>query len=249
MTSTAVRQIPTEVLGIITGVESDDIPKPANRHAATLTAAEMGAVAHLYRGEVYRSTIWRTRLDTTTNWAVVTTGVALSVSFSSPSASSLPLLLVGPIVFVFLLFEGRRYRYFNVWRARARLMETDFYAPMLSGCGCTLDGEWNLMLAGDYRKPLFHISICRAIGRRLRKNYAYIFLMQLLAYYGKLIVHPGPLQNADDLIGRAAIGPIPGEFVIFAGVVFHGVWVCFAIGTFSIELRARRDSRSLITIA
>ena len=44
------------------------------------SAAEIGALAHLYRGEVYRSTIWRTRLDTTTNWAVVTLGVALSIS-------------------------------------------------------------------------------------------------------------------------------------------------------------------------
>lgn len=31
-----------------------------------LDSAEMGAIAHLYRGEVYRSTIWRTRLDNTT---------------------------------------------------------------------------------------------------------------------------------------------------------------------------------------
>ena len=30
-----------------------------------------------YRGEMYRSTVWRTRLDTTTNWSVVTTGIAL----------------------------------------------------------------------------------------------------------------------------------------------------------------------------
>src|SRR6266436_9187103 len=47
------------------------------------SAAEIGALAHLYRGEVYRSTAWRTRLDSTTNWAVVTTGIALSTSFSS----------------------------------------------------------------------------------------------------------------------------------------------------------------------
>ena len=53
---------------------------PAKRHAADLqefSAAEITALAHLYRGEVYRSTIWRTRLDTTTNWSVVTLGVAL----------------------------------------------------------------------------------------------------------------------------------------------------------------------------
>jgi uncharacterized membrane protein len=29
------------------------------------SAAEIGALAHLYRGEVYRSTAWRTRLDST----------------------------------------------------------------------------------------------------------------------------------------------------------------------------------------
>ena len=49
--------------------------------------AEMGALAHLYRGEVYRSTIWRTRLDQTTNWAVVTTGLAMSLTFSGPWSS------------------------------------------------------------------------------------------------------------------------------------------------------------------
>jgi uncharacterized membrane protein len=45
-------------------------------------AAAIGALAHLYRGEVYRSTMWRTRLDNTTNWAVATLGIALSVTFS-----------------------------------------------------------------------------------------------------------------------------------------------------------------------
>jgi uncharacterized membrane protein len=58
----------------------------------TFDSAEMGAIAHLYRGEVYRSTIWRTRLDNTTNWSIVTMGIALSTTFSSPQASP---LLVG----------------------------------------------------------------------------------------------------------------------------------------------------------
>ena len=99
----------------------------------TFDAAEMGAIAHLYRGEVYRSTIWRTRLDNTTNWAIVTMGIALSTTFSSPEASPLPLLLVGLLIAVFLGMEARRYRYFNVWRARARWLETNFYAPMFTG--------------------------------------------------------------------------------------------------------------------
>src|SRR6476660_10111302 len=86
-------------------------------------AAAIGALAHLYRGEVYRSTMWRTRLDATTNWAVLTLGIALSVTFSPQNASPLPLLLAGILCIVFLIFEARRYRYFNVWRARARWME------------------------------------------------------------------------------------------------------------------------------
>src|SRR5215831_10898406 len=110
-------------------------PAPSTDQKAEFTAAEIGAIAHLYRGEVYRSTVWRTRLDSTTNWAVVTTGIALSVTYSSTEASPLPLVLVGLLVSVFLLFEARRYRYFNVWRARARLLETDFYAPMIKGEG------------------------------------------------------------------------------------------------------------------
>lgn len=71
-------------------------------------------LAHLYRGEMYRSKVWRTRLDATTNWAVATTGIALSVSFSNPGNSPLPLILVAVMALVFLAIEARRYRYFDI---------------------------------------------------------------------------------------------------------------------------------------
>jgi len=114
-------------------------------------AAEIGAIAHLYRGEVYRSTVWRTRLDNTTNWAVAGLGLALSVSFSRSEASALPILLIGILIVVFLIFESRRYRYFNVWRARARWLETNFYTPMLNGQAARAD--WREVLARDYCDP------------------------------------------------------------------------------------------------
>src|SRR5438477_12999940 len=85
--------------------------------------AHITALSHLYRGEVYRSTVWRTRLDATTNWAVVTTGLALSLTYSSETASPLPLVLVGLLVAVFLLIEGRRYRFFDFFRIRAHTLE------------------------------------------------------------------------------------------------------------------------------
>lgn len=216
---------------------------------AEFTSAEMGALAHLYRGEVYRSTIWRTRLDTTTNWAVLVTGVSFSVAFGSAGATALPLVLVGLLVTVFLLQEARRYRYFNVWRARARLMETDFYAPMLRGFGGIRDQRWNTLLANDFDKPKFHISYARAVGRRLRKNYVWVFAIQLLAYCGKLAIHPGPLENAAQLFQRAVIGPVPGHVVLMGGVLFYGFWIVFALWTYGVERAARRDHRTLITIA
>src|SRR6476646_4567741 len=110
------------LLQVISGdAVMEAIEPPSRPHQ--FNAAAIGALAHLYRGEVYRSTMWRTRLDATTNWAVLTLGIALSVTFSTQNASPLPLLLAGILCIVFLIFEARRYRYFNVWRARARWME------------------------------------------------------------------------------------------------------------------------------
>src|SRR2546429_5781916 len=131
-----------------------------------LDAAEMGAIAHLYRGEVYRSTIWRTRLDNTTNWSIVTMGIALSTTFSSPEASPLPLVLVGLLLAVFLGMEARRYRYFNVWRARARWLELNFYAPMFTGEA--RDDSWHAILARDSTAPRHPISFARPASTPLR---------------------------------------------------------------------------------
>src|SRR5246127_3487622 len=136
---------------------SDAKPRP------TFDPAEMGAIAHLYRGEVYRSTTWRTRLDNTTNWPIVTMGIALSTTFSSPEASPLPLVLVGLLLAVFLGMEARRYRYFNVWRARARWLEMNFYAPIFTGEA--RDDSWQVILARDYTAPRHHISFVRAAGQ------------------------------------------------------------------------------------
>lgn len=197
------------------------------------SAAEIGALAHLYRGEVYRSTVWRTRLDTTTNWAVVTLGVALSISFSSPEASSLPLILVGVLLLLFLALEARRYRYFNVWRARSRWLETHFYAPMLKDGDLHTEENWQAILSQDYLKPTFHIGFATSIARRVRRNYLWILLIQALAYVGKLIIHPTPAEDLATFLQRADIGPLPGEIVLAIGVLYLlvgtglAVWVRF----------------------
>jgi uncharacterized membrane protein len=197
-------------------------------------AAEIGALAHLYRGEVYRSIVWRTRLDNTTNWAVAGLGIALSISFSNKEASALPLLLIGALIAVFLFFEARRYRYFNVWRARARWMEEHFYAPMLLGKSAPQGCEWEQVLAHDYCEP-HHISLTRAIGRRLRRNYSYVLVIQMLAYVGKIAVHPTAVASFQEFVERASIGHLPGAIVLCAGLLFNEGWIAFALITYRLD--------------
>jgi uncharacterized membrane protein len=209
--------------------------------------ATIGALAHLYRGEIYRSTIWRTRLDNTTNWAVVTLGIALSVTFSSQEASPLPLLLAGILSIVFLIFEARRYRYFNVWRARARWLERNFYAPMLRGEDLKSDTHWTKVLANDYCEPRHHISLARAMGRRLRRNYIWILGIQTVAYYGKIAIHPVPVSSLSELVRRASLGPIPGELMLLAGVIFSAGWIGFAAITLFLD-RAKHGPGPRVTM-
>ncbi|MBL8092514.1 MAG: DUF2270 domain-containing protein, partial [Anaerolineales bacterium] len=78
----------------------------------------------------FRANVWRQRLDTTTNWAVVATGATLSIAFSQSEVHHGIILLNTLLVLWFLFIEARRYRYYELWSYRVRLMETDFYAAM-----------------------------------------------------------------------------------------------------------------------
>jgi uncharacterized membrane protein len=218
--------------------------EPQAKQRKTLDAAEIGAIAHLYRGEVYRSTIWRTRLDTTTNWAVVTLGIALSISYSSPAASPLPLVLVGILIVFFLMLEARRYRYFNVWRARCRWLETHFYAPMLDEGDLHLEEGWQSTLAEDYLRPRYHVTLRVALGRRIRRNYFWILLIQTAAYAGKLMVHPEPLAHPMQFVERAAIGPVPGVAVLLMGVLYCLSWGLVAFWSWRDDVRRAKRRRN-----
>jgi uncharacterized membrane protein len=201
------------------------------QHEHPFNPAELGMLAHLYRGEMYRSKIWRTRLDATTNWAVATTGIALSVSFSNPANSPLPLVLVTLMSLVFLLIEARRYRYFDIWRTRVRILETGLYGPILRGEGVRVDSGWNQKLALDYEKLRFHITFLEALGRRLRRNYSFMFGVQAFSYITKIWVHPIPIESLQELWQHAAIGPIQGQAVLACGLLFHASLIAVAVLT------------------
>ena len=119
---------------------------------------------------------------------------------------------------------------------------------MIRGEGIRLGVGWTELLAKDYCAPRYHINFARAIGRRLRRTYVWIFVIQAVAYYGKLAIHPTPLGSLADVWERVAIGPIPGGLVVVAGVLFHGGWALFALVTYRIEIASRRERRSLIAM-
>jgi uncharacterized membrane protein len=101
-----------------------------------------------------------------------------------------------------------------------------------------IENGWNEILYQDYRAPNLHITLLEAAGRRLRRNYGWIFAIQVTAYVGKLLIHPVPVASLADLWERAAIGFVPGQLVLLAGLVFHGTWLTIAIVT----LRSRRGA-------
>ena len=61
------------------------------------------AMVHLFRAEVSRANVWRQRLDTTTNWAVITTGAVISLAFTQEHVSHLVILLNLLLLTIFLI--------------------------------------------------------------------------------------------------------------------------------------------------
>lgn len=188
------------------------------------------AMVHFYRGEVQRSNTWRNRLDTTTNWAVLTAGATLSFAFSSESNPHFVIIINSILIAYFLIMEARRYRYYEIWSNRVRILETQYLAQMLTPEKVTKD-EWAEHLAHDLLTPRFTISEWEAIGRRLRRNYWWIFLLLALSWNLKVYLHPTPALTFHAFLERASVGVVPGSFVFAIGVFFNAVLLIFGIAT------------------
>jgi uncharacterized membrane protein len=189
------------------------------------------AMAHFYRGEVQRSNTWRNRLDTTTNWAVISSGAMLSFAFSSPNTPHFVIPVESILVAVFLLMEARRYRYYEIWSSRVRVMETGYLARMLAPDAVPPDKEWASHLASDLLTPHFTISVWEAIGRRLRRNYIWLFALLALSWNLKVYLYPSPANNFDEFLSRAQVGLMPGSIVFLVGFVFNATLFIFAMST------------------
>jgi len=191
------------------------------------------AMVHFFRAEVQRANVWRQRLDTTTNWAVVTTGAAISIAFAQ-TGNHVVILLNIMLVTIFLIIEARRYRYYELWAYRVRLMETDFFAPMLVP-PFHPSADWAEALSESLLHPHHPISTLESIGRRLRRNFLYIYLVIGAAWLGKLWLMPIPASATPEFIRRAAIGPVTGEVILLAVAAFGALMLLIGFGTVGLQ--------------
>jgi uncharacterized membrane protein len=112
-----------------------------------------------------------------------------------------------------------------------RMMEASIYVPLLRLERVRVDSGWNEALARDYERLRFHISFWEAVGRRLRRNYSFLFAVQAVSYAAKICIHPTPVRSLNDLWDHAAIGPLPGEVVLTIGILFHAGLITLGILT------------------
>ncbi|KMO41683.1 membrane protein [Methylobacterium variabile] len=211
-------------------------------------AETITVLAHYHRAEIARMAGWRDRIDRTTNWAITVIAAMLSVSLSTPTAHHGVLLFAMLLVLLLLGIEARRYRFFDVYRTRVRRLERHYYAEVFDP-GATADPGWARMLAEDLRHPMFHIGLREAFGRRLRRNYGWMFGILLLAWVLKItsarLQDAGPrlpeagaaetVHGLPEILAGAGLGPLPGWLVLAAVACFYA-WLLAA------ALRAgRRD--------
>jgi uncharacterized membrane protein len=102
----------------------------------------VNAMSHFYRGEMGRSMVWRQRLDVTTNWAITSSTAIITIAFSTREVPHIIFFFNLAIVAVLLWIESRRYRFYDAFRARIRMLEAHFLVPMVMENRELLQGEW-----------------------------------------------------------------------------------------------------------
>jgi len=179
----------------------------------------VNTLVHFYRGELGRMMSWRQRFDATTNWSIVATGSLTAFAVGTPEMTSQVMLINLFVLGFFSFIEARRYRFYDAFRARARMLEVHFIAPaLLPGNGPPLDSRWREQLTRDLLTPRFKCSFAFALGRRFRHLYFALHLFVLASWAGLLAGHAPDLRS---WYGAFHVGPLPPAAVL--GLV--GVWL------------------------
>lgn len=210
------------IYGSMTTPSSEFDPEaPDEREVAARAAGDrsdfLTLMANMYRGELGRTTAWRTRIDRTTNWAIVVTATLLTWAFSTDTRPHYVLLVGIVMVTVFLGIEARRYRVYDIWRSRIRLLEENVFANALKPAGAE-QADWRELLGEDLREPTVKTPAIEAISRRLRRVYFPLISVLVGAWIVRLTVFP---TDPTGFIARAAIGEVSGAVVVGGVGLFY----------------------------
>lgn len=199
------------------------------------------ALSHYYRAEAQRSLAWRERLDRTTNWAVGATAAFLGFGFSHPEFPHTFFLFGVAIIYTLLLVEARRFRFYDAYEYRVRLLHQNFIYHVVAHGTLSedpdLDGEgvyWRAELASDLRYPQYKMDMYYSLGRRIGANYIYLFSILFAGWLMKIKLHPQMVDSWSDYLQQAKIG-------FFSGWFTFGFMLLFMLHLVYLMLRGKKE--------
>ncbi len=172
-------------------------------------------MAHLYRGEMNRMTVWRERLDITSNWAIILTTGLTTFALGAIDVPHYVLLLGLALIAISISIEGRRYRHLHHSKWRLYLLEFGYFAELLHPYGIR-DAlpDWRWLLAGDLRHTHFAIPWIAAIRVRLRRNYLLLVYFVYGVWVTKLFIHPQRPLSWGEFYGRLSVGDFIDPWIV-----------------------------------
>jgi uncharacterized membrane protein len=197
--------------------DTQELPKTVDFSSEMVTS-----VTHLYRGEMHRMSVWRQRLDVTSNWAVIIATGLTTFTLGSDEVPHYILLLGLTMVIITVLLEGRRYRHLHHSKWRLYLLESGYFADVLKPAeAMDANPDWRRLLAADLRHTHFSISWFTAMRLRLRRNYLFVIYFISAVWVVKLFIHPGRPASFADFFARLGVGHlVPPWFVASTAIIF-----------------------------
>jgi uncharacterized membrane protein len=209
-----------------------DAPPSVDGTATTMASAFHTAMAHLYRGEMHRLVTWRTRLDTTSHWAIILSTALTTFALGSSSVPHYVMLLALAFDTILMVIEGRRYQHVLHSKWRLSILERNYFAPLFEDNDPPDKATWRAQFAADLRRPRFTVSLTMGTRLRLRRNYLMIMSFVMAAWTAKLFVHPGTPRCLGDIYERLAFEEfLPPWFVAATTILFVVAMLGLAAGT------------------
>lgn len=207
----------------------EDYARPSYEDAPLSRSEYISALVHFYRGELHRATLWRLRLDNTTNWSIISVMGLVTFSLSERGHSHVGILAGMALVLTFLFIEARRFRFFDVWRARSRMLEENFVGPILRRDLKSPVSSWGQLVAEDLLHPSFHITYQQAIRARLTRNYVPLFTLLLVCWVLKLYMDADAIGSGFTLFDAMEIGGLPWWLSLGFVILLYGYLVSIIV--------------------